>query len=99
MTINLQVNFYQINFIQWFYENWRSKDKIYGLKTNNFEPDIIRVRNFYFLEMLSWSRDFQQNANKVDLALKSVYIETLAEKEYATIIYNNGLPNPVAIPD
>ena len=48
LTISLQVNFYQIDFIQWFYENGRSKDKIYAIKNNNFESDIIRVRNFYF---------------------------------------------------
>ena len=48
LTIILQVNFYQINFIQWFYENERSKDKIYAIKTNNFESDIIRVPDFYF---------------------------------------------------
>ena len=48
LTISLQVNFYQINFIQWFYENGRSKDKIYVIKTNNFESDIIRVRVFFF---------------------------------------------------
>ena len=29
--------------------------------------------------MPSWSGDFQQNANKVDFILKSVYIDTLAE--------------------
>ena len=43
LTISLQINFYQINFIQWFNENGRSKDKIYSIKTNNFESDIIRV--------------------------------------------------------
>ena len=48
LTISLQVNFYQINFIYWFYENGRSKDKLYATKTNNFESDIIRVWNFYF---------------------------------------------------
>ena len=48
LTISLQVNFYQISFIQWCYENGRSKDKIYAIKTNSFESDIIRVRDFYF---------------------------------------------------
>ena len=48
LTIRLQVNFYQINFIQWFYENGRSIDKICAIKTKNFESDIIRVRYFYF---------------------------------------------------
>ena len=48
LTISLQVNFYQINFSQWFYENEKSKDKIYAIKTNNFESDIIRVRDLYF---------------------------------------------------
>ena len=48
MTITLQVNFYQINFIQWFYENGRSKDKTYAIESNNFEPYIIRVSEFYF---------------------------------------------------
>ena len=79
LTISLQDNFYQINFIQWLYENGRSEDKIYAIKNNNFESDIIRVRDFYFKERPSWSSDFQQNANKVDFILKSVYIETLAE--------------------
>ena len=46
--ISLQVNFYQINFIHWFYENGRSKDKIYVIKTYNFESVIIRLRYFYF---------------------------------------------------
>ena len=41
-TISLPINVYQINFIQWFYENGRSKDKSYA-KTNNFESDIFRV--------------------------------------------------------
>ena len=57
----------------------RSKDKIYAIKTNNFQSDIIRVRDFYFEERPSWTVDFQQNANKVDFILKSVKIETLAE--------------------
>ena len=48
-------------------------------KTNNFESDIIRVQDFYFLERPSWSGDFQQNANKVEFILKIVYIKTLAE--------------------
>ena len=48
LTINLKFNFYQINFIQWFYENGRSKDKMYAIKTKNFESDIIRIRDFYF---------------------------------------------------
>ena len=43
LTLSLQINFYQINFIQWFYEKGRSKDKIYVIKTNNFESDIIRI--------------------------------------------------------
>ena len=47
-TISVQVTFYQINFFQWFYENGRSNDKIYAIKTNNFESDIIRLRYFYF---------------------------------------------------
>ena len=72
LTICLQVNFYQINFIQWFYENGWSKDKVYPIKTNNFEHDIIRVRDF-------WSGDFQQNAYKDDFILKGVYIETLVQ--------------------
>ena len=79
LTISLKFNFYQINFILWFYENRRSKDKIYAIKTKKFESDIIRMRDFYFLEMASWSGDFQQNANKIDFILKSVYIETLAK--------------------
>ena len=79
LTISLQVNFYQIGFIQWFYEKRRSIDKIHAIKTNNFDSDIIRVRDFYFKESPSWSGDFQQNANKVDFILKSVYIETLDE--------------------
>ena len=29
-------------------KNGRSKDKIYAIKTNNFEAYFIRVRNFYF---------------------------------------------------
>ena len=38
----------------------------------------MRVRDFFFFkESRSWSGDFQQNANKVDFILKSVYIETL----------------------
>ena len=52
---------------------------MYAIKTNNFESDIFRVRDFYFLERPSWTGDFQQNANKVDFILKSVHIETLAE--------------------
>ena len=40
VTICLQVNIYQINFIQWFYENRRSIDKIYVIKTNNVESDM-----------------------------------------------------------
>ena len=79
MTLSLQVYFYHIDFIQCFYVNGRSKDKIYAIKTNNFESDIIRVRDFYSKERPLWSGDFQQNANKVDFILKSVYIETLAE--------------------
>ena len=79
MTINLQVNFYQINLIQWFYEKWRSKDKIYAKTPNIFYSDIIRVRYFYFSARPSLSGDFQQNANKVDFILKSVHIETLPE--------------------
>ena len=47
LRISLQVNFYQINIIQWFYETGRSKDNIYTIKTNNFEYDSIRVRDFY----------------------------------------------------
>ena len=46
--MSLQVDFYQIYFIQWFYENGRPKDKIYAIKTNKFEAYIIRVRDFYF---------------------------------------------------
>ena len=52
---------------------------MYAIKTNNFEYDIIRVRDFCFKERPSWSADFQQNANKIDYIFKSVYIETLAE--------------------
>ena len=48
LTICLQGYSYQIYFIQWFYENWRSIDKICAIKTNSFESDIIRARNFYF---------------------------------------------------
>ena len=55
------------------------KTKFMQKNPNNFEYDIIRVRDFYFLERPSWSGDFQQNANKVDFILKIVYIETLAE--------------------
>ena len=51
---------------------------MYAIKTNNFESDIIIVRDFYFSEGPSWSGDFQQNANKVHFILKIVYIETLA---------------------
>ena len=47
LSISLQVNFYQINLIQCFSENGKSKDKIYAIKINNFECDIIRVRDFY----------------------------------------------------
>ena len=79
LTISLQVNFYQINFIQWFYENGMSKDKIYAKKPNNFVSNIIRVRDFYIKERPSWSGDFQQNANKSDFILKNVHNETLAE--------------------
>ena len=79
LTINLQFYFYQINFIQWFYENGRSKDKIYAIKTNNFESDIFRVRDFYFWERPPWSGDFQQNVNKVGFIFKSAYIATFAE--------------------
>ena len=55
------------------------KDKIYAIKTKKIESDIIRIRDFYFKERPSWSGDFQQNANKIDFILKSVYIDTLAE--------------------
>ena len=79
LTISLQVNFYHINFVQCFYENGRSKDIIYAIQINNFESDIIRLRDFYLKERPSWSGDFQQNANKVDFTLTSAYIETLAE--------------------
>ena len=79
LTISLQLYFYQINFIQLFYENGRLKDKIYAIKNKNFESDIIRIRDFYFKKRSSWSGDFQQNANKIDFILKSVYNETLAE--------------------
>ena len=48
LTISLQANFYHINFIRWFYENGRSIHKIYAIKTNNFESDFIRARDFYF---------------------------------------------------
>ena len=34
LTISLQVNFYQINFIQWFYEYRRSKDEINNNNSN-----------------------------------------------------------------
>ena len=47
LTISLHLHFYQINFIQWFHENGRSKDKIYAIKTQNFESDIITIQNFY----------------------------------------------------
>ena len=75
LTISLQVNFYHINFIKCFYENGRSKDKIYAIKTTI----LNLIRGFYFKERPSWSGDFQLNAIKVDFILKSVYIETLAE--------------------
>ena len=71
LTISLQVNFYQINLIQWFDEDGRSKDKIDAINTDNFESDFFKVRDFYFYERPSWSDDFQQNANKVDFILKS----------------------------
>ena len=58
---------------------WKVKRQNVCNKTNNFESDIIRVRDFYFLERPLWSGDFQQNANKVHFILKIVYIETLAE--------------------
>ena len=74
-AISLQVNFYQIR----YYEKGRQIDKSYAIKTNNFESDIIGVRDFYFLESPSWPGDFQQNGNKIDFILKSVYIETFAE--------------------
>ena len=48
LTINLQINFYHVNFIQWFSEKERSIDKMYTIKANNFESDIIRVRDLYF---------------------------------------------------
>ena len=46
-------------------------DEIHAIDTNNFYFDILRVRDFYFKESLSWSGDFQQ---KVDFIFKSVYI-------------------------
>ena len=48
LTISLQVNFYQINFIQWFNESGWSKNKIYAIKPNNLESAVIRVLDFYF---------------------------------------------------
>ena len=36
----------------------------------------MRVRDFYFYDNLSWSGGFQQNATKIDIILKSVFIET-----------------------
>ena len=39
LTISLQLNSYQIHFIQWFYENGRSKDNIYAIK-----PTILRQK-------------------------------------------------------
>ena len=38
LTISLQINFYQIYFIQWFYKNGRSKDKIYVI-----QPTILNL--------------------------------------------------------
>ena len=34
---------------------------------------------FKFFESRSWSGDFQQNANKFDIIMKSVHIEILAQ--------------------
>ena len=45
-------------------------DEICAIKTNNFDSDIMRVRDFFFKESLSWSGDFQQNANKFTLFWK-----------------------------
>ena len=44
--------------------------KPYAIKTNNIiDSYITRDRDCFFQESLSWSGDFQQNANKDDLIL------------------------------
>ena len=35
-----------------------SIDEIYAIETNNFNSDIMRVRDFFFEESLSWFGDF-----------------------------------------
>ena len=78
LTINLPVSFYPTNFIKWFYEKWRSIDKTHAIKSNNFDSDITRDRDYYFYESPSWSSNFQQNA-KVAFILKSGHSDTFAQ--------------------
>ena len=56
------------------------KDKIYAIKTNNFDYDIMRVRYFYFNIrhcLVIFSKT--QIILKVDFILKSIFIDTLAQ--------------------
>ena len=78
LTISLQVNLYENNFIQWFYWKGRSIYKIYEIKTINFESDIIRVRNFHYRNVCYGMVIFSKTQIKLTLFWK-VYIETLAK--------------------
>ena len=49
------------------------------MKTNNIDYDIMRVRDFKFLEGPSWFGDFLQDANKVHFIFKIVYTKTLTQ--------------------
>ena len=72
-------------FFKWFYERGRSIDKTYAIKSNNFDCEITKDRDWFFLGK---SGDFQQIANKLDFILKSEHSDTFAQNIIIIIFIN-----------
>ena len=58
------------------YERGRTRDEIYAIEINNFDSDIMKIRDIFF-KKVHHGLIFNRTPKKADFILKSAYIETL----------------------